>query len=208
MFRPRIFLLVITLALALAACAGEEPKMVASSPRGQQPIAAMPAEATVIYNAYIELDVGDVDDAADRAVQAAYDYGGYMVNLQSWQTDGRKYTTVTLAVPAPSFDRLRAVLLRLGSLASERVSGELIPYAYDGRANYSQITLSLRPTETLHIALPDIGWNPSATLKSAFGVFLAIFGFMVDVLIWALVVLGPFALLAWGVRAAVRRFGR
>jgi len=36
-------------------------------------------------------------------------------------------------------------------------------------------------------------------------VFLAVFGFMADILIWALVVIGPFVLMILGLRTLLRR---
>ena len=46
---------------------------------------------------------------------------------------------------------------------------------------------------------PAVG-NPERTFASALQVFTTIFGFLVDILIWLLVVVGPFVLLVWGGR--------
>ncbi|MBN2550223.1 MAG: hypothetical protein JXB15_13755 [Anaerolineales bacterium] len=56
--------------------------------------------------------------------------------------------------------------------------------------------------------LPGIGWNPGRTLRSALGVFLSIFGFLADIIIWLLVVVGPFVLLGWGGMKLARRLRR
>jgi membrane protein required for beta-lactamase induction len=42
-------------------------------------------------------------------------------------------------------------------------------------------------------------------LADAWGVFTAIFGFILDVLIWVIVVIGPFALMGWALSAWIRR---
>ena len=80
----------------------------------------------VVYNAYLELEVYDVDSAARQAKQLAYDYGGYLVSSQSWYQDDERYATLTLAIPVARFDTARDALLRLGTLTHESTSGDLI----------------------------------------------------------------------------------
>jgi hypothetical protein len=193
--RSFVFLAIMFIWLVTACAGGSQPKLLASFP-SVTPIAVYPDQVRVAYNAYIELSVSDVDRAAERAIQKAYDFGGYLENSQSWYVDNRKNTSLILAVPAYNFELLRQSLLGLGSLVSEKTSGERIP-PRDYEPQYSHITLHLHPSG---IALPQIDvptWRPFQTLRSAFGVFLSIFGFLVDILIWVIVVAGPFALLGW-----------
>ena len=75
-----------------------------------------------------------------------------------------------------------------------------------GQLPYSHITLHLRPRL---VSVPPIdpieGWDPVRTFQNAFAVFVRIFGFMVDILIWITVVLGPFILVTWLGFLLVRR---
>lgn len=199
---------VLMLLSGLAACAqGNAPRQIASySDDGPRPISIAPAQ--VVYNASIELEVEDVEHAAERADGLAYRHGGYMAGSRSWQQDGKSYTSLTLAVPVPNFDALHGAVLDLGTLKDETVSGQLLSYGPGGQTNYSQITILFIPASPRWPSLPSSGWNPGRTLESAFHVFAAIFGFVVDVLIWVLVVVGPFVLIGWGAWALLRRLRR
>ena len=202
------------LALILSACAGgatpqligSYPKQVTSSPTYAPP----PANLLVVYNAYLELEVADTDRAAQRATQLAYDYGGYLVSSQSWFAEERKYTTLTLAVPVAQFEAARQALLRLGTLVGESISGDVIRTGHgaDEWNVFSNITVQLRPAAASFSLppLPRFGWSPVRTFEQAFGVFASIFTFLLDILIWIVVVVGPFVLIGLGVRALVRRF--
>jgi hypothetical protein len=195
-YKRRLSYLALVCAWLITACTGaSKPKLLASFP-GSTPIAIYPGQISVIYNAYIELAVSDVDLAAERSIQKAYEFGGYLESSQSWYVDDRKNTTLLLAVPPYNFDLLRQSLLSLGNLVSENISGEQFP-SHEHEQQYSRITLHLSPSG---FALPKVdvpGWRPLQTLQSAFGVFLSIFGFLLDILIWVVVVAGPFALLGW-----------
>jgi hypothetical protein len=205
MTSKRILLyLAVASAWLLSACAGaDNPRLLATFPRAT-PIAIYPGQTQIIYNAYIEINVSNVDLATERAAQKAYDYGGYMESSQSWYVEGRKHTTLALIVPAANFDLLHDALLRLGNLVSETVSGERAAPRYP-EPQYSHITLQLSPAG---FAWPQVnvpGWRPLQTLQKAFNVFLSIFGFLADILIWVIVVGGPFALLGWLVWRLLRR---
>lgn len=196
--------LITLFSLLLAGCSAiAAPEMIASFPQST-PIAVYPEHTTVVYSAYIELIVSSVDRAAERSAQLVYDYGGYLVSSQSWYVDGRKVSTLVLGVPTSSFERLRRALLGMGDLVSEQVTGELTTARYP-EPQYSYITLHLRPSGG--ISLPPIdppGWDPGRTFQRAFTVFISIFGFLADILIWVAVVAGPFivvGLLLWlGIR--------
>jgi hypothetical protein len=211
---PRCWLaLLVVAALALAACSGSStPQLIGSHPKGASPTyAPPPANLLVVYSAYLELEVSNVDSAADRATQAAYDHGGYLVSSQSWYQGDRKYTTLTLAAPVAQFESAKRALLRLGALVGESTSGELIS-ADSGASEwntFSNITVQLRPAPGIALpSLPSTGWNPARTFERAFGVFASIFTFLADVVIWVTVIAGPFVLVGWGARALVRRLRR
>jgi hypothetical protein len=197
------------LALLVSACSGVAPKQIAAAPR-ITPIARFPGSEQIVYHAYMELQVAGVDAAAERAARLAERYGGYYTGGQSWYVDGRKLTTIELAVPTPNFDRLRQSILELGVLLNETVSSRPVQPPPPSGSQFSSITLHLRPDEAdwIPAAPPDFhstGWNPAETFRRAFGVFLSIFGFLADVLIWIVVVAGPFILIALLIWRLLRR---
>jgi len=184
----------------LAACSNSDgPEQIAAYSR-EEPIAVYtrPLESVVIYNATLDMEVSNVERAAERAKEIAFEQGGYLVSAQSWYQDGEKHTSVVLAVPAYRFDRARDDLLRLGSLVGEWISSELVSPGSENRDAFSQITIYLHPKES---ALPEISlpkWRPVYTFEKAWEVFIAIFGFLLDIIIWVAVVAGPFVLMGWG----------
>ncbi len=200
MFRYRQLLWAGVLLLVLAACQGSRPQMIASYPQnpdsgGHPPLQIYPAQVT--YNASMDMAVSDVEEAASQAQSLAQSYGGYLLSSQSWLQDNQEYMTVSLAVPAYNFDALHSALLGLGKLISERVSGELTYTSPGGTPNWSYITLNLQPRNMSFPSFSLGGWHPLATLEKALGVSATIFGFILDVIIWILVVIGPFVLLGW-----------
>ena len=86
----------------------------------------------------------------------------------------------------------------------EQVKGQM--RFYEGRSAFSTITVSLTPqfptpTPTLTptptpTPTPEPGWNPGATLEKSAGVLETLAKFTVDVLIWLVVIAGPFAIVA------------
>lgn len=209
MNRRILIALIYTLVLALlSSCGGSAPRQIAAYPK-VTPIAQYPPAQDIIYRAYIELLVSNVDRAADQASQLAYSYGGYLLASQSWYVDGRKVTSVELAVPTPYFESLRRDLLNLGDLVNETLSGQAVyekpPYS---PPQYSSITLELRRGGLTFPRVDTSGWSPWRTFQRAFAVFVSIFGFLADLLIWLAVVAGPFILIGLGIWALVRRLRR
>jgi hypothetical protein len=202
------------LCLVITACGGSAtPQLIGAYPKGSgesSTYAPPPSNLLVVYNAFLDLEVANTDRAAEQATNLAYDHGGYLVSSQSWYQDSRKYTTLTLAVPVAQFESVRQALLGLGKLQHESVSGDLVNACCgaDGWNTFSNITLQLRPARPVIAlpALPSFGWSPARTFESAFGVFAALFTFLVDVVIWVAVVVGPFVLMGLGLRALWRRF--
>jgi hypothetical protein len=70
---------------------------------------------------------------------------------------------------------------------------------------YSTITLKLVSNRRGLPITTRSGWDPRVTFAKAYRVFLSIFGFIMDILIWLLVVAGPFLLVAWIVWWLFRR---
>jgi hypothetical protein len=212
-------LLTLILALMTGACssaAGSTPIAVyqKDAPIAQYPqnppIGQYPPQPPLTYHAYLEVQVNDVDRSARRAVELAAGYGGYLVSSQSWSVDNRKVTTLELAVPPTWFDDLRLKLAGLGSKLSEVVQGERAAPPAPGRIDYGYegITLTLRQEGFEWPAAPSAGWDPARTFREAWGVFVSIFGFLIDILIWIGVVLGPFIIIGLLILLIVRRARR
>jgi hypothetical protein len=204
--QKKLFLLFTLIVILLAGCSqADGPEQIATHAQ-EEPIAmyARIPESTVIYNATLDMEVANVERAAERARKIAFDQGGYLVSAQSWYRDGDRHTTVVLAVPAYRFDHTRDDLLRLGSLIGEWVSSDLVSSGNGAWDAYSQITLYLHPRES---AWPDVSlpkWRPVRTFEKAWDVFVSIFGFLLDIMIWVVVVAGPFVLFGWGLLKVYR----
>jgi hypothetical protein len=206
----RIVLLLVLIAALLSACSSEAgPEQIAAFPR-EEPIAVYPRmpENEVVYNATLDLEVSSVERAVEQAKEIAFDQNGYLVSAQSWYRDGEQHSTVVLAVPAYRFDNTRDDLLRLGTLVGEWISSDLVSGSDGRRDTFSQITLYLHPRESRfpEISLPK--WRPVRTFEKAWAVFTSIFGFLLDILIWVIVVAGPFVLIGWGVKKALQWWRR
>ena len=207
--KPYFACLVAAGMLALSACGSTAPRQIASYPVSP-PAAPEPGYTgdVVTTSADIDLVVGDVDYAADSATQLAYEHGGYPSSSRSWYQDGNKHILLELSVPATRFDSLRRRLLELGTLVADRISNEVVDTGDAGgaRNRMTQVSLHLQPSSLA--PLFDVRWNPARTFASAFNVVASIFRVVVDILIWVLVVAGPFVLIGLGVRLIVRRARR
>jgi hypothetical protein len=191
-------------ALWVAACSGSAtPQLIASFPGGSpgSNSAALPNRAIPTpgpCSAFVEVEVTNLEAAVARASDLAAGYGGFVTSLQSWSEDRYKLTGLSIVVPQPGFISLRARFLELGSPLDNSLLGNP---GYNSLA-YCQISLTLAQKTT---SLPFIGWNPIHTFKHALSLSASIFGFVVDALIWIVVVLGPFVLVGLGVRRLLQR---
>jgi hypothetical protein len=208
MFRLRFSWLWLCVGLALAACSGSSPQLIGSQPKqiGSSGYYVPAPSGSIIYNAYMEMEVADVDVAVQAAAQLARNYGGYLADGRLWADDG--WNTITVVIPAAYFDPTHNGLLSLGRLIREDISG--VPIG--GRPGegmegaYSKITMQFRlPPGRAWRPLPSPGWNPGRTFERALAWFVSIFTFLADVVIWVVVVGGPFVLMGWGALALWRR---
>ncbi len=209
--------IIILVSLLLAGCsASGEPRLIAAFPSGDRASIPEPPPPpvppgfpqppqTLIYHARMSLEVWRPSRAASRAQALAYEYGGYLVSSNAFDTGGAEHLSVVLAVPVYNFHSLFDDLHDLGIVMGEQVWGEWRVYGPGGGANYSQITLEIAPRRlSLPAVLPD-GWSPGRTFTSALRISAAIFRFLVDAAIWMLVVVAPFALLFLGLRFVIKR---
>ena len=208
MSRRILFLFLSLFILTMAACSGSAtPQLIASYP--SRPQSSLPQPNTIlVYSTYLELDVAEVTQAANQATQIAYRQGGYLVSSNSWYRDGRLYTTLELAVPQVTLENTLGELHKLGNVASERISGQPLNTNYrDEWDVFSRITIQLRPAASTwprSEPAPHF-WDPGRTFASAFEVGSTILKFLIDALIWIIVVSGPFILIALALRLLYRR---
>lgn len=204
-----VFLSLLLLSIALASCSSPGVAQLIAEHPADEPIAIYPSIPipepgdSITYNATIYLEVRQVDRAAEKAILLADHFDGFMVSTNSWYRKDDKHIQLILAVPAWRFDEMHAELLRLGELRSEQISGEVISPREYPQTQYSYFTIYLQPTFP-KLSLPD--WRPIVTFQKAWDVFISIFGFLIDILIWILVLAGPFVLLGWASKKAINRY--
>lgn len=78
------------------------------------------SQRLIIKNAEITLEVENSGAAVDGVIQAAVDYGGYIISQRVWQQRGHTFATITLGVPVGEFEN---AMRRLRTLA-DRVLDE------------------------------------------------------------------------------------
>ncbi len=198
-------ILAIFVIVGLAACSPGTPKQIAAYPRNNTGTSGQPPLA-IVHDAYLALAVADASQVADQATRMAEDYGGYASDRYTSPFEGWTQVTLSLSVPAASFDGLHRGLLGLGTLIREDVTGALDESSrVDSWGKYSHLTLELRQQPQWQP--PDLNprldwaWKPASplgqTFQAALGVTLAIFSYLAQAGIWIVVVGGPFALLGW-----------
>jgi hypothetical protein len=205
--KPACRVLIGILLLSLAACSGaSQPQLIASYPSKSEPGGQPVAHEQFVYDAFMEMEAWDAEAAAGHAEERAYDYGGYLVSSQSWTQDRQTHIQLVLAVPAPNYEALHQAILDLGTLQSERVSGQWVSSRFNSDWNvYSEITVIFHPKSQDRPVIMVTGWNPVHTLERAWRVFVTIFSFLVDILIWVIVLVGPFILMGLGLRVIIRK---
>jgi hypothetical protein len=198
------FICLFPFALSAAACAGSAtPQLIAAFPSSSHgpdnpvsPDQFIPTPAPC--SAFVEVEVSNLETAAGRASDLAASYSAYVTSLKSWSEEHYKLTSLTIIAPQPGFNSLLRRLLELGTPLDDSLLGDP---GYSSLA-YCQISLTIAQKTS---SLPSIDWNPIHTLKNALRLSVSIFGFLVDGLIWIVVVLGPFVLMGLGVRALLQR---
>ncbi|HNB51341.1 MAG TPA: DUF4349 domain-containing protein [Anaerolineales bacterium] len=204
------FLFLFTL---LTACSpgADTPRQIATYPLNENQTYIPPPDisptAILVYDASLALTVWSVEDAANSALQKAADYGGYLSSSNTWTSGGQTYAILTFALPAGNYDRALNALKRLGTVTQEQVSGQLYPYSGQSGWDYtSHITLNLSQRfETVQWPSVHVTeTRPLRTFSAAFGVLVGLLGFLLDVAIWLVVVVGPFLLIGWGIRRLIK----
>lgn len=197
MKNPRRSLLIILLAaIMLAGCASAAGSLQIASYPLQRPIAVYPPAPELVYRAHIELLVSRLEPSAERAARLTQRYQGFIYGRSAWAESGRPAISLDIAVPNENFDALYEDLLELGQ--TMKISCSTEPLRLDKPRDPNQFALISLHLIAAQANLPIIqppGWNPLYTLEEALGVSLSILGVLVDILIWVVVVGGPFILI-------------
>jgi hypothetical protein len=209
-FFPGMFL-ICTLAVLLSACAGpaRADKPIAAYPKATPELHSPPQSAGLDY-AFMELLVGDLDAAQNQAIRLSTGYSGSLTDYNTWNVNGQPVVSLTFALPRFQYPALRRDLLELGTLVNENPpAGSQSPLPLNARGDFVMLTLQLRQSSPwVAPQPPTTGWDPGRTFHSAWAVFVTIFGFLADALIWIVVVGGPFVLIGLGALWLIRRARR
>jgi hypothetical protein len=200
--------------ITMAGCS-PGPRLIASSL--STPIAVYPDQSdgnsftTTIY--YIEIEVPDTDAALQRATDLAYAYDGFVLSPQFWTTAGGRHISLQISVPDYQGERLVNELLQLGNVyRNQQTSRQNGPIPNGCPRCQRRTEISLQLDSIVPYYNPPLinwgSWRPVDTIQRAWQVFVAIFSFLADAAIWIIVVVGPFALIVWGVIALIRRIQR
>ncbi|MCL4261756.1 MAG: DUF4349 domain-containing protein [Anaerolineae bacterium] len=95
-------------------------------------ITAVPARAQndsphrlVIKNGDLQVLVTDTDTAVQTALNLVTGFNGYVLGQRVWEGDGRyRYATLTVGVPAATFEAVLHAFKTLGTVKDEQVTGE------------------------------------------------------------------------------------
>jgi hypothetical protein len=216
MMSDKRYLVMSLFLLLLAGCSAiSTPRLIAAYPSGVKQPPQPPSPSTYpqptqafVYHARLEIEAWRPSHAADKAVDLAARYGGYLVSSNAWRTGGKERVSLALAVPLYNFDALYTDLQGLGKVVGEQVWGEWQSdsrYPPGGVPGYSQITLEIASRGMdLRLIFPD-GWNPGRTFASAMRVSAAIYRTLLDASIWLLVLIAPLVLIVLGVRFVIQK---
>jgi len=79
----------------------------------------------VIKNGDLQMLVMDTDTAVQTALNLVKGFNGYVLSQKAWEGDGRyRYATLTVGVPAASFEAVLHAFKTLGTVQDEQISGE------------------------------------------------------------------------------------
>lgn len=197
--------IVIVLAALLSGCGGSALSGLITThpiPATQQPREITRDDAPIDQSAYLFLQVEDLEKSHLAARQIAYDHSGYVLDEQTWFSEPYHNRILVMAVPSQFFNQTIIELKELGQLESQNISKTSVRNYYEAASGRLMANITLHLFSGVEAVEVDFfGWNPLATASKAFSVFVSIFGFLVDIAIWLVVVLGPFVLIGLGARA-------
>jgi len=201
---PKFDQFLILLALLLAGCAPGSATMIASYPQNSRP---RPAPTALNDSTRLSLQVNDVPSAADQAIDLTQRYSGWVIDRSCRGAGMDQIIELVLAVPPPTTSACAGRCLAWGR-SSTRPSGTAPAAVQPVRTRVISTWSSTRPLRrgTLSRLPParEVVTRPRPSNR-AWQVTAAIFTFLLNILIWIVVVGGPFVLIGLGILALVRR---
>ena len=146
------------------------------------------------------VSVDSLNVTGEDVTEQYTDLNSQLTNLQTAQDDLRK-----IMDSATKTEDVLAVYNQLSTIRGQIdvIQGKL--KFYDQSAAYSSIAVTLSPSAD-GAPLQIGGWQPGSTLKSAFEALVHLVQGLVDLLIWLIVVVLPFAILLYIAYRIYRRF--
>ncbi|MBA3533626.1 MAG: hypothetical protein H0T73_17050 [Ardenticatenales bacterium] len=194
--------------LLMTGCGGTgEPSLIAAQP---QEGGAPSHELEVIQSIWIELEVKDLNAAIGRGNDFAVLHGGFQQDA-SLSTEGQVTRAVLIySIPTKEVELARRAFLGLGRVLDESIANQVVPVGSGGGQSFSTITVVLHSPASPTLTLPTLPststLRPARTFQNAFGVFSTLALALLDIVIWLVVVVGPFALVGYGIHALLRRY--
>lgn len=203
--------LTIGMVWSFTACGAQDaPELIGSYPSnstGNQSKAYTTNDTSLVYEAEIDLHVRDVYRTSEKITRLANQYGGYLVDSQTWYLGDEDHARLIVKVPSSNFFPMYNAIKKLGEVEFETYIGEPDYDQWKGKISgeMSEIVIHLRSTPSWYDFKPDSDWWPLITFQSAFDVSKMIITFIIDVLIWIIVVLGPLALVFFGIKRILQQ---
>lgn len=195
-----ICLMLMVLYACTVCSAQDSPELIGSypsNPDSSQTRSNTSKSIDLVYEAEIDLHVGDVYRTSEKISRLADQYGGYLVDSQTWFLGDEDHAQLVIKVPSYNFFPLYNAIKKLGEVEFETYIGEpQFDYSKGlDRGVISEISIHLSATPSWYHAKPVKGWYPLNTFQNALAVSTSIITFIIDVLIWIIVVLSPFVLI-------------
>jgi hypothetical protein len=133
------------------------------------------------------------ETASGQDVSAEYtDLGTRLTNLEATAARVREFLKAAQTVEE-SLKVSQALSELEGQI--EQIKGQM--KYYEGRTAFSTVTVTLTPEYLIPTPEPKAGWKPGETFHSASRSFVTIITALGNLIIWLVVVFGPFALLGF-----------
>ena len=205
--KKRTFSMTLFLFLLTACSSRNSPLLIAGAPANEliaaYPLTNLPIQSPV-YQGRLELEVRDIQRAVDSILEIAEDNGGFMISIHQWTEDNYPVAQIVISIPAAHFEAAWSQLTRVGRSMGYHVSPDPNPVPGSFSAS-SEITITLYQKSWLSLFAGLRNTHLADTLRHAWEILSSLLIFLFDVIVWLLVVVGPFGLLGWGIIKIIRR---
>jgi hypothetical protein len=120
---PRPWLVLVLLTFGLAGCSSvATPQLIASAPLSESPSNAGPSDGKSMpraYYAYVEIEVSDVESAAEQIREITWEYNGSITDSIGWESEGCCHRQVSIIIPTSNFHAILRALPRIGIFLRE-----------------------------------------------------------------------------------------